>query len=329
MHRITLERHQVWLYLLALGLGLAAGSALQGSVAWLEAVLWPLLALLLWATFLQVPLLQLHQALRDLRFTGAVLTGNFVAMPLVAWALVELLSHVQPDPAVRLGVLLVLLVPCTDWFITFTQLGRGDALRATAITPLNLLLQLALLPAYLWLMGDTATLPAWDPATLVPALLVLLLPLAAAAAQQAWAGASSPSLQACHQSVCNALAWAPVPLLAGVLFVVAATQFNAVWQGLGVLPQVVPVFIASLLAAATLARALARAWSLPTAQGRTLAFTLGTRNSFVVLPLALALPAGWEAAAVVIVAQSLVELLAMVLWLRWVPGRLFSSRGTA
>lgn len=53
------------------------------------------------------------------------------------------------DPALRLGVRLALLVPCTDWFITFTQLGRGNTSRAIAVTPLNLLLQLLLLPVYL------------------------------------------------------------------------------------------------------------------------------------------------------------------------------------
>lgn len=328
MKRITLERHQIWLYLLAISLGLATGHTAPGAAPALEAALWPVLALLLLATFVQVPLLQLGPALRDRRFTMAVLAGNFVAMPLVAWALVEVLALVQPDPAVRLGVLLVLLVPCTDWFITFTQLGQGDALRATAITPLNLVLQLALLPVYLWLMGGAATLPAWDWATLAPALLVLLLPLAAAAVQQAWAIASGPPTRARHEAAREALAWAPVPLLALALFIVAATQWNAVWQGLGVLPQVVPVFIAYLLAAAALARALASWWALPTEQGRTLAFTLGTRNSFVVLPLALALPTGWEAVAVVIVVQSLVELLAMVLWLKWVPHRLFAPDNT-
>ena len=41
---------------------------------------------------------------------------------------------------------------------------------------------------------------------------------------------------------------------------------------------------------------------LPWPQRRTLVCTLGTRNSFVVLPIALALPAGWELAAAVVVA---------------------------
>jgi hypothetical protein len=45
----------------------------------------------------------------------------------------------------------------------------------------------------------------------------------------------------------------------------------------------------------------------------------GTRNSFVVLPFALALPEAWEAAIVVIVLQSLVELWGMVAYLWAVP----------
>jgi ACR3 family arsenite efflux pump ArsB len=44
----------------------------------------------------------------------------------------------------------------------------------------------------------------------------------------------------------------------------------------------------------------------------------------VVLPFALALPAGLEAAALAIVLQSLVELLGMLVFLRLVP-RLFSA----
>ena len=46
---------------------------------------------------------------------------------------------------------------------------------------------------------------------------------------------------------------------------------------------------------------------------------MGTRNSFVVLPLALSLPAGWELAALVIVLQSLVELFGMLFYLWWLP----------
>lgn len=88
----------------------------------------------------------------------------------------------------------------------------------------------------------------------------------------------------------------------------------------------VPLFVFYLLLAALIAKGLSRLLRLPLDQGRTLAFSFGTRNSFVVLPFALALPADREVSAVVIVVQSLVELLGMVLYLVWVPRRLFRSR---
>lgn len=52
--------------------------------------------------------------------------------------------------------------------------------------------------------------------------------------------------------------------------------------------------------------------------GRTLTFSLATRNSFVMLPLVLSLPEVWRA-AVVIVFQPQVELFGMVVYLHWLP----------
>lgn len=146
--RASLERHQVLCYLAAVGAGLAAGMIAPAGVAGFDITLWPLLGLLLYATFTQLPLTRLREALGDMRFLTAAVTGNFVLLPLVVWGLVNLLPD---DPALRLGVLLVLLVPCTDWFITFTHLGRGDSHRAVAFAPVSLLLQILLLPVYLML----------------------------------------------------------------------------------------------------------------------------------------------------------------------------------
>lgn len=317
LDRLTLERRQVWLYLLAIAAGLAYGSALPAAAAAFESLLWPVLALLLYATFVQVPLLELPAAFRDHRFTAAALLGNFVLMPLAAWALAQ---GLPPQPALRLGVLLVLLMPCTDWFITFTQLGRGDASRALAITPANLLLQLALLPFYLWLMlgGEAAAALGGGqlPAT---ALLLIVVPLVLAALTERWAHARPVGA-----ALRDRLAWFPVPLLALVLLLIAAAQVGAVRSALPLLPVVLPVFLAYLALALLAAALLGRAFGLPAARRRTLAFGFGTRNSFVVLPLALALPAGYEAAVVVIVFQSLVELFGMVAFLHWVP-RLFAG----
>ncbi|MBG6469440.1 arsenic resistance protein [Pseudomonas aeruginosa] len=315
MDRLTLERRQVWVYLAAIIAGLLVGSAWPGVNPTFEALLWPALVLLLYATFVQVPLLHLREAFRDHRFVASVLIGNFIVVPALTWGLVQWLPA---DPAVRLGVLLVLLVPCTDWFITFSQLGGGNVPRAIAVTPINLLLQLLLLPTYLWLMLGADLSSALSFGDVWPALLVVIIPLVAAALSERWIEARAE-----RAAVRERLAWGPGPMLGRVVFMIAGAQVNAVWGAVGLFPSIVPLFLVFLGAAALIAKGLAWLMALPTDQGRTLAFSLGTRNSFVVVPFALSLPAGWEIAAVVIVVQSLVELFGMVFYLWWIPRRLF------
>jgi ACR3 family arsenite efflux pump ArsB len=323
MNRLTLERKQVWIYFAAIVCGLALGSVAPDVAPRFETLLWPVLAALLYATFVQVPLLHVREAFRDGRFVLAILLGNFVFIPLLVWLTLQWLPD---DPALRLGVLLVLLVPCTDWFITFAQLGRGSTARAIAVTPLNLLLQLLLLPLYLWLMLPAADFSAAiKTEEMLPAALLLVgFPLVAAAFTERWI-----EVRAGRAIWRERLGWWPVPLLAVVVFLIAGAQVGTVLDAGLVLLTVLPVFIGFLLVAALIALGLTRWLRLPMDAGRTLAFSLGTRNSFVVLPFALALPVGWETTVVVIVFQSLVELFGMVLYLWWLPRHLFKSSPAA
>lgn len=245
--------------------------------------------MLLYATFVQVPLLHVRDVFRDRRFVLASLIGNFVLIPLAIWLMLQWLPG---DPVLRLGVLLVLLAPCTDWFITFTQLGCGNTARAIAVTPLNLLAQLLLLPFYLWLMLPVVDFNvALQIEDMLPTALVLIgVPLLAAAFTEYW---------------------------------IETKLGRSVWR------EQLGWWSVSLLAAALIARLLTRMLRLPMNSGRTLALNFGTRNSFVVLPFALALPAGWEMTAVIIVFQSLVELFGMVFYLWWLPDRVFKETSVA
>lgn len=321
LKRQLIEQYQVVIYLVAIGCGLFFGTVFPGSVGTLEFVLWPLLGLLLYATFTQVPLAHLGEAFSDSRFVIAAVVGNFLILPLVIWALLQL----APDiPAVRLGILLVLLVPCTDWFITFTHLGGGDTRRAIAFSPVSLILQILLLPVYLWaFFGEDFAANVAQLEMLLAFFGLIVLPLAAAFLTE-------KSVETGEQSsnLLSGLAWLPVPLLALVVFSIAATQVGIVLESTGLLDQLLVIFVAFLVIAGLLARGLALLFRLPADQGRVLAFSLGTRNSFVVLPLALALPSSFELAVVVIVFQSLVELFGMVVYLWWVPKKLFPKSGS-
>ncbi|WP_340148285.1 arsenic resistance protein [Billgrantia montanilacus] len=316
--REQIEKYQVLFYLLALLAGLGLGLHRPDVADVVEGLLWPLLAVLLFSTFTQVPLVRLRRALVDSRFLTAAVLGNFVAIPLIVWLMVQWLPA---DPALRLGVLLVLLVPCTDWFLTFTHLGGGDAPRALAFTPLSLLLQLLLLPLYLWLfLGHTAMAGLVQRELLLAFGGLILLPLTGAWALEHWSAERTA-----RKRWVAGLGWLPIPLLGLVLFTVAAGQVGQVTGSLALLPRLALLFVAFLLAALLLARLLATAFRLPPAQGRVLAFSFGSRNSFVILPLALALPAGFEVAVVVVVFQSLVELFGMLAFLRLVPTHLFPT----
>ncbi|SDL44961.1 Arsenite efflux pump ArsB, ACR3 family [Franzmannia pantelleriensis] len=316
--RERMERHQAWIYLACILAGLALGLWRPTLAAMLEPLLWPLLGGLLYATFTQIPLLQVRRGVRDWRFIAALLLGNFVLIPLLVGVATSLLPL---SAAVQAGVLLVLLVPCTDWFISFTHLGRGDAGRAIAAAPLLLLGQIVALPAYLWLFLG----PGWFQMVLSTQLLgafagLILTPLALA-----WLTERLAKRRAGAKRLVEGLGALPVPLLALVVLAIAASQVTGL-GGLGsILLQVLAIFLAYLLLAALLGRLLGRGFGLAPGPARTLTFSFGTRNSFVVLPIALTLPEAWQIAVVVIVFQSLVELFGMVAYLRWVPRWLIPS----
>ena len=310
MQRELLEKHQVWLYLVAVVTGVGFG--LWGRPDVPDALIYAPLGLLLYATFAQVPVTHLPEALRNQRYLVATLLANFVLVPVAVW----LLAWIVPrEPAVLLGVYLVLLVPCTDWFIVFSHLGRGDARLAITSAPVILLVQFLMLPVYLWLfMDDTfSDVIRAGPFAQVFVLLIVI-PLLSAGLTQFWADRRTAG-----RRTVDALAWLPVPCLAVVLLLIALSQAGQVVDDLRGMGWVVLALVLYLPLAACIGMLTARSLRLTSAAGRTLIFSVGTRNSFVVLPFALALPPGWELAVTVVAIQPLVELLGILVYLRLVP----------
>lgn len=310
---VWLERRQAWIYLTAILAGLGVGLLLGDAAGGLEVAVWPTLGLLLYATFVQVRLTHLPEAVRDVRFVGAVLLGNFVVMPVFVWALLPLAGA---DLAAQVGVLLVLLVPCTDWFLTFTHLAGGDTRRAIAVTPVLLIAQMVLLPAYLWLfLGERfPELITGGQVVLVFATLIIL-PLAAAWLTQHLLERRRDGAG----RIATRLAGLPVLLLTVVVFLLAASQVGVVLDATRLLPRLLGIYSLFLVGAAAIGLLIARWWQLHRGSSLALVFSLGTRNSFVVLPFALALPAGFEVAVVAVVFQSLVELFGMIAYLKLTP----------
>ncbi|MFF4607588.1 arsenic resistance protein [Streptomyces sp. NPDC001339] len=313
-----MEHHQVAVYVAALAAGAALGWAAPAVGPGLEHAINPVLGALLFVTFLQVPAAELVHSVRDGRFLSAALVVNFLVVPLVVAAIYPFLPAHQ---AVRLGVLLVLLCPCVDYVIVFCGLAGGSNRRLLAATPVLLVAQMLLLPLFLYLfMGPAlADVVAVGPFLQAFAFLIVI-PLALAWATQAWA-ARRPA----GRTVSDAAATTMVPLMAATLLVVVASQVPRLGDGgghrdsLGDIAAVIPCYVLFLAVMAFAGRTVARAFRLDGPAARAVVFTGATRNSLVVLPLALALPDRLAVAAVVVVVQTLVEVLGMVGYVRLVP----------
>lgn len=315
MTRRQLEKIQVLFYIAAILTGLAIGVLAPGVKPVFEALLWPVLGFLLYTTFTQISLVKLKHSFRDLRFITFALIGNFIIVPLIVFGMISFLPEID---AVRLGVALVLLVPCTDWFITFTHLGGGETERAIAFAPVSLLFQILFLPAYLFLFfGNELTVNLATNDMLLAFAGIIILPLILAFFTEKWAHSHPGRQQLIHR-----LGWLPVPVLSTVIFMISASQAQVLFDATSVLWYPAVCFVSFLAIAVLLAKLMSGLAGLPGGQARVLAFSLGSRNSFVVLPLALALPESFEITVFIVVLQSLIELFGMAIYV-WLVPRVF------
>ena len=307
-----MERHQIGLYLAAIIAGGGVGLWAPDSAGALEQVINPVLGLLLFATFLGIPFASIGTATRDLRFMSTVLILNFAVVPVVVFALTRFIAGEQ---ALLVGVLLVLLTPCVDYVIVFSGLAGGASDRLLAAAPVLMLVQMLLLPLYLMVFVGPGIASAIDPAPFIQALVgLILVPLALAALTQALARRAILG-----QRIMAVMQALMVPLMMATLAAVVGSQIGGVRQELVALLAVVPLFATFLVIMVPLGLLAAKQARLDVPATRAAVFSGGTRNSLVILPLALALPGPLALAALVVVTQTLVELIGMVLYVRFLP----------
>lgn len=320
MNRDTLEQNQIPIYFVAV-IAAAIGGLISPSAAeGLNVLVTPTIAVLMYAMFLQIPFLDLREGLSNKRFMSALLIANFVLIPLLVWGITRgLVDH----PAILVGALLVLLTPCIDYVVVFTHIGKGDSRAILSATPVLLLLQLVLLPVYLAFMlgGQSEVVISIGP--FVEAFLLLIVaPLFLAVATAAAANRSN--IVAGWNA---AWAWLPVPAMAAVLIVVVGSQISSVVRDINLLAPVIPVYIGFLVLAPLMGALASGVAKLPATTARAVTFSSSTRNSLVVLPLALALPEDIRGlAAAAVITQTLVELVGELIYIRAIPALVWRGK---
>lgn len=297
------ERLQGVLVALAALAGIAVGLASDvGDMG--EYLVLPCLVAMLAAVFVQMDPSYVGQVREAKPVVAASLVLNFVVTPLIAWGLGAWLLGDQPD--LRIGLLLLLVTPCTDWYLVFTAMARGHTGVAAALLPINLVLQLALLPVYVLLLGGKPA--AIEPTTLVESvLLVLVVPLAAAAVLRALAR-RLPDPARGTQRLTDAAASAVMPLLLVAVAGMFAWQAREVADNVALAWRLLVPLAIFFVAAPLIARMTAELLRAPGPERVALIMTTTARNSPIALAIAVAAFPDRPLIAVALVIGPLVEL---------------------
>lgn len=318
--REKLEEKQVHLYFIVLIVATLFGFIWPTYGARLEVHISFIIAFLMYSMFSQVPFMSLKNAFGNSRFIIALLTTNFIIVPIVVWILTRFLPD---NPPLLLGVYLVLLTPCIDYVIIFTHLGKGNEKLILTSTPILFITQMLLLPLYLWIFMGRETAEIVDTGPFIEAFLgLIVIPLGIAILIQI---ISRRFL--IGERFLNISAWLPVPFMAVTLFAVVSSQIVKLPDFIDQVIKVIPIYIAFMVIMPIISKYIVKLFKLDIASGRALVFSSATRNSLVVLPLGLALPDISTLVAAVIVTQTIVELISELIYIRVVPNVLLRDTG--
>ena len=129
------------------------------------------LCLMLFGLFLEVPLSELKNSFKNVKFTSTSLIINFIWTPLFGYFLGSLFLKGNVD--ILIGFFMLILTPCTDWYLVFTKMAKGDLPLSLSILPINLVLQIVLLPVYLILFFSSGN--SMDYTQLMYSLIIVIV----------------------------------------------------------------------------------------------------------------------------------------------------------
>lgn len=119
-----------------------------------EYIIMPALMIMLFLVFIQIPIKDIAKSFKNKKFTLSAIFINFIWTPILIAILGKI--FLGNNPELLIGFIMLMVTPCTDWYLIFTGIAKGNVALGTSILPLNLILQLLLLPAYVFLIGGTS-----------------------------------------------------------------------------------------------------------------------------------------------------------------------------
>ncbi|MEM6739990.1 MAG: arsenic resistance protein [Pseudomonadota bacterium] len=263
-------------------LGILRPSAAESAASLTDVTLLTLIFFL----FFDVRLSAVARAFGNLRFLVLAWTANFLVVPIIGFAIASLLLSGQP--LLFAGLMIYFLAPCTDWFLGFTRMARGNTELGAALIPLNLISQLVLFPLWLWLFTPATGLVDFGA---MPTLLLqwFLVPMALAQAVRFLLWTALPGQVF---AACLARASSLTPFVIALLIVqIFASHVGTIFDNAGLFG-IVAGAVACFFGMTFLAgRVMAAIAALRYEEHALLAMTMAARNAPLMLVLtAVAIP---------------------------------------
>lgn len=264
--------------------GILLGTAFPGFSHYSDSILYGVIIVLVYSVMLGVRSARVWESFKNWRFFGIAWSVNFIIIPLLAWGLA--IVFLSGYPPLFVGFILYLVTPCTDWFLVFTSMARGDVPLAMALLPTNLILQVLLIPVYLVIFAGKMV-PFQLHALFETLLIFILLPFICACLTRGWLRYTQGENQA-KRIIEKILSPLQTITLTATLLTMFAGQTPAIMDNVGPLSFVlVPVIIFFVLSF-ILSQFIGRVFNLAYKARALLTCTTAARNS----PLSLAIAVG-------------------------------------
>jgi len=147
----TRDKEKPLILIGAIAVGVALNQLIgTKSLAWMMYLVEFGVFLVILAVMMPVELADVGRSFSKVKPTALALSVNFLFIPLFSWSMGWLLLRDHPD--FWAGIVLYTLTPCIGWYLIFIDIAKGDVPWGMALLPLNITLQILLLPFYLYVL---------------------------------------------------------------------------------------------------------------------------------------------------------------------------------
>lgn len=244
------------------------------------------LRVLIFLLFFEMRFASILKAFGNVRFLAIAWGANFLMIPIIGFAVASLVFWDQP--LFLAGLMIYFLAPCTDWFLGFTRMAKGDTELGAALIPVNIVTQLVLFPLWLLVFANATGLVEFGA---MPGMLMSWFILPLLAAQALRLALDRLLARGAVERIMSAVSFVLPFVLAALIFQLFAAHVGMIAAHLSLFALValaVCLFFAATLAAGEL---LSRLGRLGYPQQALLSMTLTARNAPLMLALtAVAIP---------------------------------------